>query len=493
MEEIEQYLSAYNYVEFKKMQRLIVQDLNNNSAKTSVILKKYSKDNIIKYLEDPAKNQQPLRKMSEFLYNTSPNYKRLIDYLALLSVDNYYIVPNDFAVEDVEAYKTEYQEICKKVERYSLKNIMPTIRQAVLIYGVCCAVYYESKESFCVKFLDLDYCKISSVEDGNWIFSFDLDYFNSNKELLVEYGKEFEKAYEAYKGNSEKNIVGDSKRRWFEPKYQICVKTDNSQAEICTPYFVGLISAILEIDLYKEIKKDKAMLDNYKVLTMQIETDDSGMPKLNFEDSQKWYRQAVSNIPEGVGAIMTPFKMQSLSLGDSGSQNNDMAEESQKAFWENAGVSSLLFGIGDKPTSQSLELSIRPDESLVFNINNSIAKVFNLKHKKEKHKILFTIDILEQSRFNSSSYIDSLIKAASFGLPVKSKLMAAYGISPLKALSMIYLEDDVLKFTVDCLNKPLLQSSTMSPDKEGRPTNESKGLGVSDSTENNQDASIENR
>ena len=59
---------------------------------------------------------------------------------------------------------------------------------------------------------------------------------------------------------------------------------------------------------------------------------------------------------------------------------------------------------------------------------------------------------------------------------------------------MSNLEDNILGFTKTMLNTPLLQSSTMSPDKEsGRPTNESKGLGDSDNTERGKDNNTENR
>lgn len=60
-------------------------------------------------------------------------------------------------------------------------------------------------------------------------------------------------------------------------------KLDPSVTEYALPYFMGLFSAILEIDIYKEIKKDGAILDNYKVLAMQMATDENGVPTMSFE------------------------------------------------------------------------------------------------------------------------------------------------------------------------------------------------------------------
>lgn len=487
-------IEQFSQLNYKKLKKLIIKDLNDNYSASSILLKKYNKTQIESFLKNPDKNAQQLQEMSLFLYNVSLNYKRLIDYLCLLSTDNYWLSPNDTAVDNIEIFKQSYIDTARKYNRYSFKNILPNIRHTVFLKGVYYGVCYESKESFCLKELRTEYCKISSLEDGVYFFSFDLDFFATYPKLLKEYGKDFEKAYRIYKGDAELGIPADKTKRWFEPKNQICVKLDNSQTDYALPYFVGLFPAILEIDIYKEIKKDKAVLDNYKVLAMQMETDDNGIPNMEFEAAQKYYQQAAQNLPEGVGLILSPFKISDFSLQSSGTSDSDIAEEATKMFWENAGVSSLLFGLGDKPTSQSLELSIRPDEALVFNVNENISKAFNTKYRKTNPDYMFSLNILEQSRFNQNQLIDSLTKSATYGLPVKSKLLAAQGLSPLDVLTMSYLEDTVLGFTEQMLRTPLLQSSTMSPDNEaGRPTNESQGIGTSDNTEIGQDNNTENR
>lgn len=487
-------IQQYAQLNYKKLKKLIIKDLNSNYTASSILLKKYSRSQIEKFLEAPDKNCKQLQEMSLFLYNVSLNYKRLIDYLCLLSTDNYWLSPNDTVVDNIDAFKQFYIDTARKYSRYSFKNILPNIRHTAFLKGVYYGVCYESKESFCLKELQTDYCKISTLEDGVYYFSFDLDFFNGKLYLLSEYGKDFEKAYRLYKGDAERGIPADKTKRWFEPKNQICVKLDNSQTDYALPYFVGLFPAILEIDIYKEIKKDKAILDNYKVLAMQMDTDDNGVPKMEFDAAQQYYEQAAQNLPEGVGLILSPFKITDFSLQNNGTTDGDIAEEATKMFWENAGVSALLFGLGDKPTSQSLELSIRPDEALVFNVNENICKAFNTKFRKSNPDYMFLLNFLEQSRFNQNQLIDSLTKSATYGLPVKSKLLAAQGLSPLDVLTMSYLEDTVLGFTDVMLRTPLLQSSTMSPDNEaGRPTNESQGMGTSDNTEIGQDNNTENR
>lgn len=492
-------INEYMNLNFQKMRKMIISDLNSNYAASSIFLKRYNRDQIEKALLSPDKSVKQLQEMSEFLYNTSPHYKRLIDYMSELSCDNYTLSPIEYVIENEDEFKDSYFSAAKSYSLVSFKNINPVIRHEVFLKGIFCGICFEAKNSFCLKKLDINYCKISSVEDGTPIFSFDLDYFNAKAHfmLIEQFGLDFVKAYRIYKGDEERGIEPDKTKRWFEPKNQVCVKLDNSVLEYSLPYFIGLFSAILEIDVYNEIKKDNAIMNNYKVLAMQMATDEYGIPTMKFSDAEKYYNQAAANLPEGVGLIMTPFKIEEFSLQNNKSTDGDLAEDATKQFWANSGVNPMLFGIGANPTSAVLELSIRTDECIVFTVDENIAKAFNTRFKRN-HNIndhIFIIAFLPQSIFNKTTLIDSLTKGCTYGLPLKSQLLAAYGLEPYQVLTMSNLEDNILGFTKTMLNTPLLQSSTMSPDKGevGRPSNESKGLGDSDSTELGKDNNTENR
>ena len=95
-------IQQYSQLNYKKLKKLIIKDLNSNYTASSILLKKYSRSQIEKFLEAPDKNSQQLQEMSLFLYNVSLNYKRLIDYLCLLPTDNYWLSPNDTFVDNIE-------------------------------------------------------------------------------------------------------------------------------------------------------------------------------------------------------------------------------------------------------------------------------------------------------------------------------------------------------------------------------------------------------
>ena len=79
-------------IDFAKLSKLIINDLND-ATPSSAINKKYTKDDIIRFMQNPRKNQKQLREVSRYLYEASPNYKRLILYFACLPTFDYIVEP----------------------------------------------------------------------------------------------------------------------------------------------------------------------------------------------------------------------------------------------------------------------------------------------------------------------------------------------------------------------------------------------------------------
>ena len=490
-EEYKRYITQM--AEFARAKRLALKDLN--ARQTKALLKKYSRKDIATYIENPDRNYEKLQEMSWYFYAVSPNYKRLINYLSELPTDNYYITPVD-TIEDIDTFKELYVSVCKKYKRWGLKDILPDIRKHVLITGEFFGVYFENKNDFCLRKLPNKYCRIASIEGGVLCFSFDLDFFNDkeNFKFIKEYGNDFVKAYRKYKGDKELGIEPDKTLRWFEPKNQICVKLDKLNFEYSLPYFVGLFDSVLDVGEYSQIKKDRTVAQNSKIITLEMSTNDSGLPAMDLEIARPYYDMVSNSVPDNVGVALAPFKFGNFNLQDTNQSDNDIAMEANKNFWNNAGVSSLLFGVGDNPTSQTLLLSVKTDEVAMFKLNTQIARVIDVRYRRINPKCLFSINFLEQSIFNKEEVTTQLIKGSTYGLPNRLMVIASLGLEPIDAINMIFLEEQVFRFTIDSLNRPLLQSSTLSPDSEGgRPTNESQGLGTSDSTEKGMDNNGENR
>ena len=471
---------------FASLKRSIINDLLNNKNE-SVVYSRYNRADVIQWLQAPQRNEDKIRELSNFLYIVSSNYHRLIDYFSEILLYHYNVIPVDREGDiDPDQFGEDYLTVIRACGKYNLKHeAMKMIKVAIrdgVFFGIC----YESKDSFFIKHVPTKYAKINSILDGVYTFEFDLNYFTSHKELLVMYGAEFEKAYELYKGNQEKGIIGDKTLRWYEPKNGICVKVDESDPYYSLPLFTGLITSIFDIDDYKMLQKAKAENDNYKALALKVPTDSDGVPLLEYEQNERYWKHVVANVDnEGIGVFMTPFAVSDFSFANTETSDMNGVVDAENEFWAGAGVSSLIFGSQKATSSAALTLSVKPDEQIAYSLLLQIQRFFNRKIKKMNLKNLFKINFLNSSIFNRDEVSNRLQKAAAYGVPVKMEYLASLGYEPIDTIGMTYLEEQILGLSRDTWTSPLVSSSVQSSvDNEGgRPTNESQGVGLTESGE----------
>lgn len=157
----------------------------------------------------------------------------------------------------------------------------------------------------------------------------------------------------------------------------------------------------------------------------------------------------------------------------------------QKQIYSSAGVSQLLFN-SEKSSSATIGNSVRIDEEIVFAIHRQIERVVNKKLKEQSGKPVWKINILDVTVFNQEKYLDNIIKASTYGAPVKLAIPSILGFSPSDTQGLGVLED-----ILDIVNtwQPLKSSNTQSgkdsDDKGGRPKSDDDDL--SESGENTRD------
>lgn len=484
--DIERFEQLYGMKNFARLRKEVLLDLRDNMDETNKFLKKYSRKSIASAIANPTTESsiKVLREVSQFFYFVSLHYRRVVGLLSTLMTNNHLLRykgnPYD---NDKDEVKQEYLDFAQECNKWKLKNIIPQINTITVLNGVYYGLVYETSATFFIKPLLPEYCKIAVIENGVRRFAFDLDYFNNKtaRALIAEYGVEFERAYLAYKGDKDKNIKGDKTLRWFIPKDQICIKFDE-EFPYCLPPLMGCFGAIIDLETYEEIKKDSAILDNYKLINMEIPTDNDGVPKLPFEQSKKYYSMTAGVVPEGVGVSMSPFKVSAINLKDSNNTDKDYTKEGTRDLFNNLGISPILFGITDNATSQTLALSIKTNESMMYKLLKQIENYFNWKYYRPKRNLCLCF--LDQSIFNKDEVADKYQKSASYGLPTKLFYAAACDLEPIDTIGMPFIEDDVLKCGTEIFARPLISSNTLSNGDVGRPTTDNP----SDNTESNPNA-----
>ena len=463
-----------------------LRDLENNKDYNPTY-RKYTKSQIISYLENPASYEQQLRQMSQYLFNISNYYRRLIQYFAGMSTFSYIVVPYgvDYSKNvNLNKFRKGYYAVTNQLEKMNIRHEFSRALMVAFRDDIYYGYVWETNDSYTFQQLDADYCKISSIEDGVYNFAFNFGYFDSNKERLPNFPPEFTTMYNAYKA--------DNKLKWQElpSENSVCLKV-NEQSYVPVPPFVSLFSALADIEDYRAISKDASEVNNYKALCLEIPTGGDGTFLIDYDLCKEFYDMMCNVLPENIGAFMSPMKVTDWNFEKSGAvSGTDEVAAAENSMWQQAGVNKILFGGGEDPSSSTLNLSTINDQMIVFMMMRQIERWINRKLKSVSSSIKFKINILDVTYFNRVEMHNQYLKDGQYGLPVRSAIMATAGYSPSDLENLSYLENTVLE-----LNKnevPLTSSNTQSAaDNEGgRPTNKSEGLPLTDSGENSQEQDL---
>ncbi|MEM4995008.1 hypothetical protein WKH56_20800 [Priestia sp. SB1] len=442
---------------FAELNKLILRELTE-TATQSAITKKYPKEVVIKLLQNPEKNEKELRNVSNYLYNTSANYKRLVLYFANMLKFEYIVKPYGLSIEKVnrKKFQAQYQKIIDLLDTMNIPHEFSKIMKIGFKEDVFYGYEHMTGDSYFIQRINPDYCQITSIEDGVYNYSFDFSYFDANKKKLHTYPKEFQDRYKLYTANK-KNL----KWQELDSKRTICIKV-NEEVEYNIPPFNAVFEAVYDIEDYKELKKNKTKMDNYMVLTQKIPLDDKkGEPNnflIDLDYATKFHNLASQSLPDSVGLITSPMAIEGIKL-EKRSTEKDTVAEAERGYYNAAGVSQFLFN-ADKSSSIGLAKSIVTDEQIVFSVLRQLERWLNRKIKNFTTNYKFKVKFLDITFFNEDEVFNKYKDAATLGLPTKIALGASLGLSPSDMSSLTYLENDILNLNETLV--PLQSSHTQS-------------------------------
>jgi hypothetical protein len=332
--------------------------------------------------------------------------------------------------------------------QHEFRKVMTVVFREDIFYGY----EHETKDSYFIQPLNADYCKISSIEDGCYNFAFDFSYFTGSNESKVDmFPSEFKKKYNIYKK--------DRNKQWQEldPNKTICIKM-NEDVDFPLIPFMGVFESLYDIEDFKALEKAKSEIGNYKMLALRIPLDDEGNFKLDGEVAKEYYRLAASVLPANIGLILTPMEITDHSF-EKDKVDSDEVAKAERDYWSGAGVSQLLFN-SEKSSSATIGNSIKSDEDIVFRVIRSLERWLNRKIKYMKYTHQFRVKLLDVTKYNQQEVFENLLKAAQYGAPTKTAMIASLGYSPLDVINMSILENDILDYKDAFI--PLSSSHTMT-------------------------------
>lgn len=456
--------------------QMVVNDLSKTNR--TKFIKSYSKQDIRDALKAPKQNEKRLREISNFLFNSSSQYRRLVWYLSQMATFDYILEPSNITDRDMEKpedLKDKYKQTANRIETMNIKHEFQKIFEVAIREDVFYGYEREANNSYFIQRLDPEFCRITSVVDGMYNFSFNFSYFDHSGNNLDNYPEEFRKLYKEYLSQkSDKNWREKTglDPRWKELDFKktVCVKVNQNDYTPIPPLAM-VFEDVADIVEYKELKKAKTEIENYKLLIQKIPMRESSTENddftIDFDTARKFHQIVSQTLPEGIGLTTTPMEFDEVSF-DKQYADVDNVETAERDFWNSAGVSQFLFN-SDKSSNAGIEKSVQTDEQLVFNLLRQLERWLNRKIKtKASMNNKFKVSFLETTYFNREKVFEKYLKASQFGVPVKSRLAASLGISPSAMISMASLENDVLNFNENWV--PLESSHTQNgsdPTDEG--------------------------
>lgn len=468
------YEAAWN---FAKMQRQALVDLQSNKS-ASVTYTKYSKEDLLEYMQSPKANEKNIRNASIYMYDASTHYKRLILYYSYMSLWAYTIAPLGFDSASVkkDAFRKAYLKAAHQIENMNLKHEMQKASVITWREGVLYGAVWSGKQSFFIQRINPDICKLSSIVDGTWTYAVD---FSKIKEAdLLLYPPEFTSLWNTYKSTGNK---------WQEipDSISFCLKADETTSLYSIPPFASTLPDLYTIENYKGLQETAEELANYKMIGMEIPLDADSIPKIDWDLAQQYYQQMLGVLPPGVGGVISPMKLSAFTFEKSGGLNDvDTVARATEQFWLGSGTSPLIFGSADNDTAAALKLSILADEELVFGLMNQCERLVNRILKQMAGTQKFKINFLPVTIFNKQDWISNYKEAATLGLPVKGAYASVLGLAPTDVMGVNYIEMDILGMG----ELTPLKSSYTQPGEGGRPESTDDELTESGQATRDQDA-----
>ena len=458
------------------------QERNNNTHL-------YKQSDVRKHLKSftSPKSQAELVKISESLYVQSPQYNRLINYWSNILTYDYVVVPKDFIdTENHETILEDYKKISKFLSLADLKVNLSKIIKKALISDVFYGYVYVGDNTFMIQQFPYELCKIVSLEDNSYNFAIDVETLSRNTDILVYYPLEIQKACEQYLRL--KKSGSDKARKWYQidSKNSICIKINTAIPETIPP-FAGVFDSIYDINAFKDLRNDKAELENYKLLIQKVPVRDKTNENNDFLidlPMMDYFHELLSDIvPSNVGVTTTPMDIETVTF-DKDRVGNDGVAQATKDFWDSSGVSQSLFS-GDNNTAQTILKSIDVDEQYAFSILAQLSTWLNHFIKVNNVSKYFKAILPEVTHFNRKEMIEMYLSQGQYGYPVKTYIAGLLGLDPIAMSGLLTVENDILDLTnrmIPFKSSFNVNGEDLREDEGGRPTNEEAGKEDADET-----------
>lgn len=458
--------TEFSWEDFAIVQKQILQDIEDNRIRNTTFTK-YTQSQIIDFLQSPSKNQAKLIEASQYFFNNSSHYRRLIQYYALLPTFSYVLSPYKYdGKTNAKAIKKQFYKVAGEVEKMNLAHELQKAFTICFRDGAFYGAVWSNGDTWYIQHIDPKLCMLSSIENGVWMYAVNMSKIKDSD--LELYPPEFEKM------KAEAQSTGVT---WQEVPSSIsfCLKADETTDTYALPPFISTIPLLYSIETYKGLTETRSELENYKMLAMELPKNSDGMPSLPWNQVTQYYKQVASVLPEFVGLAVSPFPIKPIDFERSGvAPNTNAVSDAEDTFWSDSGTSPLLFGSAKNNSAGALKLSIKADECISFALLTQAERQVNRFVNSISGSQKFKLTFLRASVYNIDDELSKYKELATLGFPVKSAISALAQLKPADISGWAFVENEVL----ECgkIFEPLSTSYTQPAGTAGAPTKDDTEL-----------------
>lgn len=446
----------------------------------------YSRENLRSYLQAPATetNQKSLRKLSDFLYNISHIYKRMIKYKAeQITCKSWVAYPMVSIAEDndVEKIKQDYENVCRIVTNMHMETqilkLMLRVWKHDIVYGY---IYGDpsTDEGFYIHPLDPDYCRIygADFQSGVLHIAYDMSYFRTYPDDLDYFDKEFQTLYRKYEND---NI------KWKELPIEktLCFKINIDNLDYPIVPFSGLLEEIINLEDLQAVQNVVDELGAYKLIWAKIPTisgtKDVDDFAIDLNLANEFYKKLLSIIPDGVNLAMSPMDLDTIDFNaNSTAEDTNTLNKAYQNLIETNG--SIVLNSNRITHSEAFKKAMMVECFDAMKPVDQINAWINL-YLKNNHGIEnFIVEFSDVSPYFVEDRIKTLKEAGQYGMPVKLEYASLLNETPMKERGMAFIENALGLGVTDWIT-PLVSSNTQSGLSENG--DGSEGAPVKDDTD----------
>ena len=467
----------FNFDEFKKKiaTRIPITTRAYNGGKfgyraTEPIKDDFSLDEILYIIRSG--DIEALRDLSRYYYRVNSNYRNNVDFLAHLPLYETVVIPlyQTGKVSENQVVKS-FELACKFIDKLDVPNNFTRISVEWIKNGVYYGLLRQNGDNFTIQDLPINFCRSRFKDFNNFnILEFNLHYFESIYDTEMQ--KEAVSTFPP--------IVQKAWKQWVDKKLTdpwVIIPTEQGgisfsfSVDQMIPLLIASIPELKKLDdaVKRESERDENEL--YKLLIQQMPIDKNGELVFPLEEVADIHQSTATMLSDvDTVDVLTTFgntTLESLQESSSATQSADRIEKYKKNAWDALGRGNILF---NPDGSSSLAYAIKKDEALMISYLNIYEAWlrYQLNYRFGKKNFAYDFQILPITVFNREDLQSAYFRSAQYG---NSKMFAgvAMGIKQLDQLSLMHLENDILKMHDKMI--PLQSSYTTAGGKSRDLTN----------------------